>query len=129
MVPADVALVVRFPSNRRFFNDVFTAYQELFSGEALLTRLISHDGNGNEKIQNKSTSLMSKTKTLNARASHFSGGSVTALFGKILCCQRKSNLVNLDDLPMPAIVTVASNRGTQRAYSSKSLNKALLNVF
>ena len=52
---------------------------------------------------------MSKTKTLNARASHFSGGSVTALFGKILCCQRKSNLVNLDHLPMPAIVTVASN--------------------
>ena len=75
MVPADVALVVRFPSNRRFFNDVFTAYQELFSGEALLTRLINHDGNGNEKIQNKSTSLMSKTKTLNARASYFSGGS------------------------------------------------------
>ena len=62
MVPADVALVVRFPSNRQFFNDVFTAYQELFSGEALLTRLISHDGNGNDKIQNKSTSLMSKTK-------------------------------------------------------------------
>ena len=52
---------------------------------------------------------MSKTKTLNARASHFSGGSVTALFGKILCCQRTSNLVNLDHLPMPAIVTVASN--------------------
>ena len=52
---------------------------------------------------------MSKTKTLTARASHFSGGSVTALFGKILCCQRKSNLVNLDHLPMPAIVTVASN--------------------
>lgn len=85
-----------FPSNRRFFNDVFAAYQELFSGEALLTRLINHDGNGNEKIQNKSTSLMSKTKTLNARASHFSGGSATALFGKILYCQRKSNLVNLD---------------------------------
>ena len=38
---------------------------------------------------------MRKTKTLNARASHFSGGSATALFGKILCCQRKSNLVNL----------------------------------
>ena len=52
---------------------------------------------------------MRKTKTLNARASHFSGGSATALFGKILCCQRKSNLVNLDHLPMPAIVTVASN--------------------
>jgi len=58
---------------------------------------------------------MSKTKTLNARASHFSAdpsppyrpppptlplserlGSATVLFGKILCCQRKSNLVNLD---------------------------------
>ena len=96
MVPADVALVVLFPSNRRFFNDVLTAYQELFSEEALLTRLISHDDNGNEKIQNKSTSLISKTKTLNARASHFSGGSPTALFGKILFSQRKSNLVNLD---------------------------------
>ena len=39
---------------------------------------------------------MRKTKTLNARASHFSSGSATALFGKILCCQRESNLVNPD---------------------------------
>ena len=81
---------------------------------------------------------MSKTKTLNARVSHFSGrsrvpcpplfldqteagtslsqglddpiplplpprpplseglASATALFGKIFCCHRKSNLVNLD---------------------------------
>ena len=39
---------------------------------------------------------MRKTKTLNARASHFSGGSATALFDKILCCQRESNLVNPD---------------------------------
>ena len=48
VVPADVALVVRFPSNCRFFKDIFAAYQELFSGKALLTRLINHDGNGNE---------------------------------------------------------------------------------